>query len=196
MSEPTGGAKKTGGYVALLRGINVGGSNIIKMDKLRACFEQNGFQHVSSYIQSGNVLFESAEQDQPKLENRIEEAIFKSFKKGVSVVVRSGKQMKSIVSRAPKGFGSKPDAYRYDVIFLKAPLTPKTAMEVVSVKKGVDQAYLGNGVLYFSRLISKAAQSKLTRIIGTPEYKFMTIRNWNTTVNLLELLKDYNILKS
>ncbi|MBI4429464.1 MAG: DUF1697 domain-containing protein, partial [Ignavibacteriales bacterium] len=47
-----GSGKKTGGYVALLRGINVGGSNIIQRDKPRACFEQNGFQHASSYIQS------------------------------------------------------------------------------------------------------------------------------------------------
>jgi len=182
--------KKTAQFVALLRGINVGGSNIIKMDKLRACFEQNGFQHVSTYIQSGNVLFESNEYNQKELEHRIEQAISGVFKKDVSVLIRSRKQMKSIVAYAPKHFGTKQNAYRYDVIFLKSPLTTAKAMKKVSLKDGVDQAYAGKGALYFSRLISRAAQSRLSRIISTPEYKYMTIRNWNTTTKLLALMEE------
>jgi len=62
----------------------------------------------------------------------------------------------------------------------------------VLVKEGVDQAFAGNGVLYFSRLISRATQSHLTRIIGMPIYQSMTIRNWNTTTRLLKMIEADN----
>jgi uncharacterized protein (DUF1697 family) len=93
------------------------------------------------------------------------------------------------VKRAPDGFGSDPDRYRYDVIFLRPPLTATKALKSVSTNPGVDQVSPGTGVLYFSRLISKATQSRLNRIIGLPVYQDMTIRNWNTTSRLLALLE-------
>jgi uncharacterized protein (DUF1697 family) len=62
-------------------------------------------------------------------------------------------------------------------------------MQVVRTKEGVDQAFAGDGVLYFSRLISKASQSHLTRIIALPIYQQMTIRNWNTSTRLLSLME-------
>lgn len=105
------------------------------------------------------------------------------------VVVRSYFQMKAIVARAPKGFGSDPAAYRCDVIFLKEPLTAGEAIKVVTTKAGIDEAFAGKGVLYFCRLISKASQSHLTRVIALPVYQSMTIRNWNTTTKLLELME-------
>ena len=176
-------------YVALLRGINVGGKNIIKMTDLKACFESLGFKDVRTYIQSGNVLFRAAGSDQANLTKRIENALSKAFNYESRVVVRSQKQMKAIVAKAPKGFGSDQATYRYDVIFLKDPLTAAKAMKSVLTKEGVDEAYAGKGVLYFSRLISKATQSHLTRIIGMPVYQSMTIRNWNTTTKLLTLME-------
>ena len=176
-------------YVALLRGINVGGNNLIKMIALKACFDALGFDDVRTYIQSGNVLFGAAASDQAVLTKRIEEALSKTFTYESRVVVRSLKQMKGIVARAPKGFGSDPAAYRYDVIFLKEPLTAAQAMKSITTKEGVDQAFAGKGVLYFSRLSSKASQSRLTRIIGLPIYQSMTIRNWNTTTKLLSMME-------
>ena len=62
-------------------------------------------------------------------------------------------------------------------------------MRSVTTKEGVDQAFAGNGVLYFSRLISKAAQSRISRIITMPVYQSMTIRNWNTTTKLLDMME-------
>lgn len=175
-------------YVALLRGINVGGKNLIKMTDLKTSFEALGFENVSTYIQSGNVLFSAAGSDQAKLTKQIEEALSKSFNYESRVVARSHKQIKEIVAKAPKGFGSDQATYRYDVIFLKDPLTAVQAMKSVSMKDGVDQVFTGKGVLYFSRLISKASSSHLTRIIGMPVYQSMTIRNWNTTTKLLNLM--------
>jgi uncharacterized protein (DUF1697 family) len=75
------------------------------------------------------------------------------------------------------------------VIFLKDPLTAAEAMKTVTAKAGVDRVVAGDGVLYFSRLISKAAQSQMNRIAGTPAYRNMTIRNWNTTRKLLDLMQ-------
>ena len=177
-------------YVALLRGINVGGNNIIKMTDLKACFELLGFKDVRTYIQSGNVLFRAARSGQSSLTKQIEDALSKSFNYESRVVVRSQKQMKEIVGKAPKGFGKDQATYRYDVIFLKGPLTAAKAMKSVSTKDGVDEAYAGKGVLYFSRLNSKATQSHLARIIAMPVYQSMTIRNWNTTTKLWSLMES------
>ena len=177
-------------YVALLRGINVGGNNIIKMTDLKACFESLGFKDVRTYIQSGNVLFRAVGSNQASLTKRIETALSKSFNYKSRVVVRSQKQMKAIIAKAPKGFGSDQDTYRYDVLFLKDPLTAAKAMKSVFMKEGVDEAYPGKGVLYFSRLDSKAAQSRLNRIASMPVYQNMTIRNWNTTTKLLNLMES------
>lgn len=177
-------------YAALLRGINVGGKNLIKMTELKACFEALGFKDVSTYIQSGNVLFGANESDQARLTSQIEKALSQAFNYKSRVVVRSQQQMKAILAGAPKNFGSDPATYRYDVIFLKEPLTAAEAMKSVSAKEGVDQALAGKGVLYFSRLISRATQSHLTRIISLPVYQSMTIRNWNTTTKLINIMQQ------
>jgi len=176
-------------YIALLRGINVGGKNIIKMADLKACFESMGFSDVVTYIQSGNVVFKSAEKDKTKLTNKIEKGLSERFNYTSRMVAVTHKELKKVVEGAPKGFGKDPATFRYDVIFLKEPLTPKEAMKSVSIKEGVDNAYIGKDVLYFSRLISRATQSHLTRIIGLPVYQSMTIRNWNTTTKLLALME-------
>ncbi len=175
-------------YLALLRGINVGGNNIIKMADLADCFTSIGLKNVRTYIQSGNVLFTASTTDPAALTLEIESALTHAFHYSGKVVLRSHAQLKNIVAGAPEGFGSQPALYRCDVIFLKEPLTASQAMSVVSIKEGVDQAFPGDGVLYFSRLISRATSSHLSRIIGTPTYQNMTIRNWNTTTKLLALL--------
>ena len=179
-------------YLALLRGINVGGNNIIKMADLKACFENMGFSDVVTYIQSGNVLFNSAERDKTKLTNKIEKVLSERFSYKSRIVAVTHQQLRKVVEGAPRGFGKEVGQYRYDVIFLKEPLTPKEAMKNVSTKAGVDDAYAGETVLYFSRLVSKATQSHLTRIITLPVYQNMTIRNWNTATKLLELMEKGN----
>jgi uncharacterized protein (DUF1697 family) len=177
-------------YVALLRGINVGGKNLIKMPALKVCFEANGFEDVATYIQSGNVLFGSPETRATELTGRIEAMLAETFGYAATVVVRNRKQMRAIVDRAPRGFGTEPTEYRYDVIFLKEPLTARVAIRSAPTKPGVDEAHAGTGVLYFSRLISKATQSRLNKIISSPIYPSVTIRNWNTTTTLLRMMDE------
>lgn len=178
-------------YVALLRGINVGGKNLIRMPALKTCFEAGGFEDVVTYIQSGNVVFRSSGSGGVALARRIEEMLGTAFRHyPASVVLRSHAQMRAVVTGVPKGFGSDPAAYRYDVIFLKEPLRATAALKQVPTREGVDEIAAGKGVLYFSRLISRATQSRLSRVVSMPIYQSMTIRNWNTTSALLRLMDE------
>jgi uncharacterized protein (DUF1697 family) len=175
-------------FVALLRGINVGGKNLIPMSALKACFERRGLADVSTYIQSGNVLFASDEKA-PALVASLEGELSRTFGYDAAVVVRSQAQLRRIVDGAPAGFGARPAQYRYDVLFLKEPLSAAEALGSVPTRDGVDRVAAGSGALYFSRLIAKASQSQLSRLVSTPIYKRLTVRNWNTTTRLLALLE-------
>ncbi len=176
-------------YVALLRGINVGGRNIISMADLRGAFDAAGYGAVRTYIQSGNVLFESDAAPR-SLEVDLEGRLEQRFGLPLVVVVRSLAALRSIAANAPEGFGTQPGTYHSDVIFLKAPLTPKQALSVVRLRDEVDQVWPGPGVVYFARLSERRTQSKMGRLTSTPEYQRMTIRTWTTTTKLLDLLED------
>jgi len=177
-------------YLTLLRGINVGGNNIIRMTDLKSCFESMGFSGVSTYIQSGNVVFRSDEKDNISLTNKIEQELSRRFDYNSRVVVISRKQLKKVVTGAPAGFGTEPDIFRYDVIFLKDPLTSDDVMNSIRPREGVDSAWGGESVVYFSRLISRASQSRLSKIISLPFYQNITVRNWNTTTRLLAMMEN------
>jgi uncharacterized protein (DUF1697 family) len=178
------GAKR---YVALLRGINVGGRNKVAMTDLRKTFEDGGYGAVRTYIQSGNVIFESSAAGK-SLEEDIERLLESRFKVPLVVVVRSHDQLRKVVDDAPDGFGAAPDTYHSDVLFLKAPLTARQAMRVVELREGVDQAWRGTGAIYFARLSAERVRSRMSKIVGTPEYQQMTIRSWATTTKLRALL--------
>jgi uncharacterized protein (DUF1697 family) len=177
-----------GQYVALLRGINVGGNNLIKMAALAACFEKHGFQNVVTYIASGNVIFEARATAASKVTQRLEEILSATFRYRASLVLRSRKELRRVVEEAPKGFGAEPARYRYDVLFLKPPLAAAAVMKIIPMKEGVDQVSPGPGVIYFSRLMSKASQSRISKVVSMPIYQSMTIRNWNTTTKLLQMM--------
>lgn len=174
-------------YLALLRGINVGGRNIISMADLREAFEAGGYHDVSTYIQSGNVLF-SSDARRASLEVELETLLEGRLDLDLTVMVRSQIQMRNVVRNAPDGFGDRADVYHFDVVFLKSPLTSSRALGAVELREGVDRVWPGTNVLYFSRLKERRAQSKLSRLATTPEYRLMTIRNWNTTTRLQEML--------
>jgi uncharacterized protein (DUF1697 family) len=175
-------------YLALLRGINVGGNNIIRMADLKQCFEQCGFDNVATYIQSGNVVF-VADAHAKEIAPRIESLLSQRFSYASKVVVVPFTQLKYAVDNAPDGFGQRSDRFRYDVVFMRPPLRPADVIDLVPVKEGVDRVYAGRNVLYASRLIAKASQSRLGKIVGLPIYKELTVRNWNTTTRLLELMR-------
>ena len=124
-------------FVALLRGINVGGKNVIKMAELKACFESIGLSDVTTFIQSGNVLFATNERSIAKITEKVEEGLSKCFDYNSRVVIVSHEQLKNAVKHAPSEFGKKPAKYRYDVVFLRKPLSPAEAMKSVTAKDTV-----------------------------------------------------------
>ncbi len=173
-------------YLALLRGINVGGKNLVRMADLSAAFEEMGFGDVATYIQSGNVLFRAPRQRSEDLAARIESQLSLSFGVKLKVVLLTGAQLKAVVADAPRGFGA--DTHKCDVIFLRKPLTVRRAFGLLETREGVDSAWAGKRVLYFSRLASKASGSRLSKVVALPEYQNMTIRSWSTTTKLLALM--------
>lgn len=177
-------------YLALLRGINVGGNNIIKMKDLKMCFEDMGLENVTTYIQSGNVIFSSVIDDKSALTRMIETKLSSQFDYKSTVLLITHSEITYVVASAPEGFGTNTDEYRYDVLFLIPPFTVDQALSGISAREGVDQIWSNEAVIYFSRLISNAGSSYLNKLVGTSTYKQMTIRNWNTTTKLLQLMNS------
>lgn len=176
-------------YIALLRGINVGGNNIIPMARLRASFEEMGFSGVTTYIASGNVVFtaDGKATSRAKLTKTIESSLDEAFGYASRVVVLSAAEIAQVVAEAPAGFGKDKTRYRYDVIFVKPPLVASEVVGEVPTKEGVDVVVAGAHALYFRRVVAKATQSRLSKLVQLPLYKSVTIRNWNTTEKLAAL---------
>jgi uncharacterized protein (DUF1697 family) len=176
-------------YVVLLRGVNVGGKNNISMAALRECLEELGFSKVSTYVASWNVILES-DKSSDEIRAQIEEALPRSFKiddERVKALVLTGDQLRAIVENKPEGFGEQPDKYHSDAIFLMD-LDSAQALSVFHPREGVDNVWLGDGVIYSQRLSARRTKSRLSSVMGTPEYKSMTIRSWSTTTKLLDIL--------
>jgi uncharacterized protein (DUF1697 family) len=175
-------------YVALLRGINVGGNNIIPMVELRHAFGTLGFTDVATYIQSGNVVFTAGRVSTARLTSTIEDGLSRTFDYAARVVVLSAATVREVITQAPPGFGSDPTAYRYDVLYLKPPLQAAAVIAPLTPVPEVDAVDHGDHALYFRRLIARATQSHLNKLVSMPVYQQLTIRNWNTTQRLMAML--------
>jgi uncharacterized protein (DUF1697 family) len=176
-------------YLVLLRGINVGGNNIIKMKELKKLFEELKYSNVKTYIQSGNVVFDDHEIDKIKIEKTIEKVLFKKLKNKINIVILTFKEVKQIIDKKPKGFGED-NENKYDVIYLMETLTVKDAIKEIKTREGVDKLYEGKKVIYISRSIKYLTKSYFSKILETPIYKDITIRNWNTTQKIYELMEN------
>ncbi|MSP21191.1 MAG: DUF1697 domain-containing protein [Alphaproteobacteria bacterium] len=178
------------GYLVLLRGINVGGKNKIPMAALKLFLEEQGFSDVTTYIQSGNVVLRS-ELAAKAVAATIEDGLTKRFALDTAVInilVLTGKQLRATVDNRPKGFGDQPAKYRSDVLFL-IDIKADDALKDFAPKEGVDNVWPSGPAIYAQRLSAKRTKSRLNRIMSTPAYKSMTIRNWSTTTKLLEMLE-------
>ena len=174
-------------FVALLRGINVGGKNLMGMSALAECFRAAGYGQVSTYSQSGNVLFTSQAGDGPELEQALERMLEERFDSPILVVVRSHDEIAATIAAAPANHGSK--ELRSDVFFLKHPLTAEEAYaELPELRGGVDSVAIGPGAIYFSRVAAQASKTRITRLMSMPLFQSMTVRSWRTTTRLLQLL--------
>jgi uncharacterized protein (DUF1697 family) len=178
-------------YLLLFRGINVGGKNIIPMASLKSRLKELGFDSIETYIASGNVILQSKKKPS-EIKEIIEKAMPKSFKvekDELKVLVLTRRQLQSMIDDKPSGFGDFPEKYHSDAIFMMD-IAVQHAISLFKPREGVDTIWPGNGVIYSQRLSALRTKSRLKNIMGTPEYKSMTIRNWRTTTKLLDLLMD------
>jgi uncharacterized protein (DUF1697 family) len=178
-------------FVVLLRGINVGGKNIMSMSGLRKCLEDLGFSNVSTYIASGNVILKS-DKHAEEVKAQIEEVLPERFKLDnelIKVLVLTRDQFQAVIEDKPEGFGEQPEKYHSDAIFLLG-IDAAQVMPVFDPREGVDKVWPGEGVIYSQRLSAQRTKSRLSKIIGTPAYQSMTIRSWNTTTKLLKMLEE------
>ena len=159
------------------------------MAELRHYLSELGYQDVSTYIASGNVILRSDKAPQD-IKAAIETLLPKHFKLDselIKVLVLTKTQLQSVVDNKPKGFGEEPEKYYSDAIFLMD-VTVDEAMPAFDPREGVDRIWPGKGVVYSQRLGELRVRSKLSKIVAHPTYKSMTIRSWNTTTKLLELV--------
>lgn len=176
-------------YVVLVRAINVGGNNILSMAKFREWLEGFGYDSVSTYLATGNIIMKS-DKSAKQIRDQIEHDLPKSFELNdnlIKVRVMPHDELQAVIDSKPKGFGEQPKKYHSDVVFLMG-ITADEAIKVFNPRQGVDEVWQGDGVIYSQRLSAERTKSRLSKIVGTPAYKSMTIRTYGTTTKLLSLL--------
>jgi uncharacterized protein (DUF1697 family) len=177
-------------YIALLRGINVGGHGKLPMEKLRALCEGLGCEQVKTFIQSGNVVFKAAKGDPGTLSAKLEKKILAEFGFPVAVVTRTAAELGKIIEGNPFAKESRAEPAKVHVAFLsQAP----TAEEVKALKAKTsenEQARCsGREVYLYYR--DGMGQAKMTgavieRVLGVKA----TARNWNTVTKLYEMAES------
>lgn len=173
-------------YVALLRGINVGGNNRVPMAELKACFERAGFENVTTYINSGNVIFKSDESSLTKLVEICETAIERQFGFRVVCSVISAQDLREAVHHAPKWWNV--GEAKHNAIFVIAPRTAKEIMqEVGDAKPEYEKVAAYGQVIFWSAPLKTFGRTRYSKIVGSKVYKSITIRNANTTLKLADL---------
>ncbi|HEY2494602.1 MAG TPA: DUF1697 domain-containing protein [Paenibacillus sp.] len=177
-------------YIALLRGINVGGKNRIKMTELKSTFEAMGLSRVQTYIQSGNVLFEASEEEEP-LRKRIEHEIEEVFGFSVSVIIRTAKELTTIAANCPfseeaisEAESSSEGESLYVSLLLEEP--SQVGIERLSTFRSESDEYqlVGREIyLLFRHSIRNSKLASNLQKLDVPA----TVRNWKTINKLVTL---------
>lgn len=174
-------------YVCLLRGISVGGNNKVSMSDLKKVFSDLGFKNITTYINSGNVLFSSDEKNIIKLIDIIENKLANDIMP-IKVTVISSDQLKNIIKKAPKNWGNDTNR-KHNLLFLRPPTSTTEAMKLIgTTKPEYETVTEGQGVIYWSASLKDFGKTASSRLAGKPIYQEVTVRNYNTSIKLLKLL--------
>jgi uncharacterized protein (DUF1697 family) len=174
-------------YVALLRGINVGGNNKVEMKTLKKLFEDLGFKDVVTYINSGNVVFSAGKLSPAQILKKINEAFQKHFKFEIKTIVKSQKEVVAICKKIPKTWVND-EVHRTDVMFLWKEVDTAKSLKELPQNPEVDDLVYTKGAIIWHMEKKNHKKSKVPKYIGSYIYKNMTARNANTTRKLLELM--------
>lgn len=174
--------------IAMLRGVNVGPHNRIKMEELRALCGSLKLENAQTYVQSGNVVFRSKETDLKKLSICLEEGIEKKFGFRPSVILRTTAEMRAVVKKNP--FAKREfDPAKLAVLFLTEELSAATRKQLEAIKVGPEElkAFAREIYVYFP---DGMGRSKLSPAIDRVIKKTGTGRNWNSVMNLVEMAEE------
>ncbi len=176
-------------YVALLRGINVGGNNKVDMKELKEVFEEAGMTSVKTYINSGNIIFADSHHDKAELPAILESAILAHFNLSIKVLVYNIEEFQQIAGSVPESWRNDKDM-KSDVWFLWPEADRKTVLDELTIKPEIDRVDYVPGAILWSVDKVFSAKSGMQKVIGTKLYKLVTIRNVNTVRKLLELMEE------
>ncbi len=173
--------------ISMLRGVNVGGHNKIKMEALRALYESLGLRDPQTYVQSGNVVFRTDKRDLAKLAKRIENAIERGFGFRPSVILRTSAELRDAIARNPFATRSGIEPSKLLVNFLVSDPGAKTRDKVLSLKTDPEELRMEGRELYIyfpnGMARPKMSWAVLEKTLKTPG----TGRNWNSVTKLLEM---------
>ena len=178
-------------YVALLRGINVGGKNKVSMPILKASFEAAGFADVRTYINSGNVIFSTDSEDAAILQQQCRQIIADTFQLDILTAVIPVEEYADALNHAPDWWGNDTES-KHNAIFVIKPISTASVIETVGeTKPEYEQAASYGQVIFWSAPIKTFTRTRWSQVISTRAlYNNITIRNANTAKKLLQLLGD------
>ena len=174
-------------FVALLRGINVGGNNKIAMKQLKATFEAAGLANVVTYINSGNVVFTDSGRSPAALAPRLEDAILRAYGYPLNVLIRSLAECAALMRALPEARHND-DRQKCDVLVLSDAVDAPGLVEKLDPKPEIDTVLYVPGAVIWSVDRDKVTRSGLLKLVGTDLYRQMTIRNVNTVRKLYALM--------
>ncbi|MGH8927687.1 MAG: DUF1697 domain-containing protein [Acidimicrobiia bacterium] len=175
-------------YVALLRGINVGGKNKVEMPPLRAAFEGAGMTDVTTYINSGNVVFRQGRRKPPRIVKELEEAIENDLGLEIKVLIRDLPSMRKVVKALPAAW-TNDSKMKCDVMFLWEGFDRKDVLKELRIKPEIEDVIYVPGAVIWRIDRPNVTRSGMVRMVGTDLYRGMTIRNCNTVRKLAELME-------
>ena len=177
-------------FLALLRGINVGGNNIISKEELRQLFIDLGFENVRTYIQSGNILFRSPKRSTKQLVKSIENELSTRFSYPARAVVLSFDQYNSALQSAPRNWG-KSNQHKHNALFVLSDNTAKRVFaQLPPQKPGIESIAVGKNAIFWSVSKDNLTKTSYMKLAKLPAYQHVTIRNHNTVFKLLQLFEE------
>lgn len=174
-------------YVALLRGINVGGKNRVPMADLRAALTGSGFSSVQTYIASGNVLFTTNDDAPAPMQSMFEDVLRTRFHVDTRVLILTRERWLSMAAAVPEEWQNN-DEQKSDVLFLFPEDDTPQIIQRLAPKAGIDDARYVPGAVLWNIQRRDQTRTALMRIVGTDTYRNLTIRNVNTVRKLTGLL--------
>ncbi|EGA90586.1 hypothetical protein GPDM_04474 [Planococcus donghaensis MPA1U2] len=174
-------------YVALLRGINVGGKNKVEMKKLKQVFEEADMTKVTTYINSGNVVFTSTIHSKETVAKILGKAILSHFDLQIHVLIYSSAEFLEIAQSVPKNW-SNDQHMKSDVLFLWQDVDDESVVNQLTIKPDIDRVKYVPGAILWSVDKDLVTKSGLSKIVGTALYRRITVRNVNTVRKLAALL--------